>query len=432
MPRLLAARRFTTEASSVRRLHVNHPKENTMHTPSTQKNLAVTPSFHGQGNSEAKYSETKVFGQGNRSLNSTIMATALVMVLMAMALFVGATAQAGVNLVPSNPPGYSAPLTLYVSNNKIYGAWAVRDSGSSSASAFQAGFYVNGTRVFAATMNNGLYAGGSVYGTDAPFDSYLPNGVSTVELRVNDSRWVVEDNLYDNNYSFTVNVTRGSGSGGSGGGGTTPPLTRAQAAYQWPAFGYSSTSRIISRMTEMYSAQWKPSADFVEWRVTGSTGSYYKGTIYYGLPYSQSNPQVSVTGFLGYLPAMSGTLNSTSSAGVDCSGSISVAWELPSRHTTSTFDGSSSYFTTVVSPGTLVKNASKIQIGDAINSSSWGHVVLVASLPVNGKVAVLEATADQGTNANGAAQRWAVVRNTRSLSDLDANNCRVIRRARLQ
>jgi hypothetical protein len=95
-----------------------------------------------------------------------------------------------------------------------------------------------------------------------------------------------------------------------------------------------------------------------------------------------------------------------------------------------------------VQPGTLVNNAAKIQPGDAINSSKWaydtktktwsGHVVLVVSAPVNAKVDCLEATSDQGKNSSGVADRWTVVRTNRSLSDLDAKNCRVIRRNKLQ
>ena len=339
---------------------------------------------------------------------------------------VAATVNAGVNLEPTTPPGYSRPLTLFVSNGHILGAWAVGNKGNQAASSFEVGFYVNGTRTLVARIN-ALPSGYMTYGVNAPFDS-LPNGDSVVEIRVNDSRWVSEDSYADNIYSIRVTVNRGGGSGG----GTPPAITRSEAGYQWPAsLGYSSASRIISRATEQFNAQWTPVADFTNWRLSGSTGSYYKGTKYFGVLYSQSNPQTDVTGFLKYLPAMSGVLTSTTSAGEDCSGFISIAMELPSRQTTWSFDQASSYFTTVVQPGTLVRNAAKIQPGDAINSSSWGHVVLVVSAPVNGKVEVLEATADQGRNLNGTAQRWAVVKNTRSLSDLDANYCRVIRRSKL-
>lgn len=227
----------------------------------------------------------------------------------------------------------------------------------------------------------------------------------------------------------------------------TTAITRAEAGYKGPStLGNSSSSRIVSRMSEMFNVQWVPNANFVNWRLSGSTGSYTKGTRYYGLPYTQAPPagvqQTDVTGFTRYLPAMSGTLTSTTSAGVDCSGSISIAWELPRRHGTGDFDGSSSYFTTVVQPGALVNSAAKIQPGDAINSSKWGgqgngHVVLVVSAPVNAKVECLEAAAateatQQGYNLLGESQRWAVVRRTWSLSDLDAKNCRVIRRAKLQ
>ena len=370
-----------------------------------------------------------------------ICATALKLLLVAFMLIVGTAAQAGVNLVPANPPGYSAPLSLYLSNNKIMGAWSVRNSGSNYASKFEVGFYVNGSRVLVATVSNGLPSGYPAYGTDAPLDAAIPNGLSKVELRVNDTRLAKEDSYTDNNYVFTVNVTRGSGSGsGSGGGATPTPLTRSEATYKWPAtFGYSSVSRIISRMTDMHAAQWKPSVDFINWGYTDlKTGaavyspSYTKGTTCYGLPYSQCDP-VTVPGFLGYLPRMSGTLNWTTSAGLDCSRSIAIAMELPSNHNTTSFDtDKSSYFTSVVATGTLAKNASKIQIGDAIVSAWWGHMVLCIGNPVNGKIECLEATPGQGTNVNGQSQRWAVVRTSRSLADLDSNKCRVIRRNKLQ
>jgi hypothetical protein len=356
--------------------------------------------------------------------------TLLASVVVAFSLVLAASAQAGVNLIPSVPPGYSAPLTLYVENNKILGAWAVANSGNVTAAPHDVGFYVGGRRVFGTQITSSLAPRYGVWGKGAPFNDYLVNGENVVEVRVNDTRRVTEDTYNDNTYSVRVTVNR------TGGGGGTPPtpLTRAEAGYKFPAtLGNSSVSRIISRMNDMFVAQWVPSADFTNWLVRGTTWSYSKGTRYYGLPYSQANPQTDVTGFMGYLPAMKGTLNSTTAAGVDCSGSISIAWELPSRHATSTFDvSSSSYFTTVVSNGKLAANASKIQAGDAIVSKSWGHMVLVLSSPVNGKVALLESTVDQGTNANGTSQRRAVVKNTRSLSDLDAQNCRVIRRAKLQ
>jgi hypothetical protein len=273
------------------------------------------------------------------------------------------------------------------------------------------------------------------YGTDAPFD--LPDGESTVELRVNDSQWITEDTFADNKYVIKVHVERGNG----GGGGTPPLLTRAEATYKWPSsFGNSSVSRIVSRMTEMHTVQFQPTADFNNWGYTNRTTGkdvyspkYTRGTTYFGLPYSQCDP-VSVAGFLGYAPRMSGTLNWTTSAGIDCSRSIAQAMELPSNHNTKAFDTDTSpYFTSVVAPGTLVKNASKIQIADAIVSASWGHMVLVVGKPINGKVECLEATPGQGSNVNGQPDRWAVVRtNTRTLSDLDTENCRVIRRNKLQ
>lgn len=338
----------------------------------------------------------------------------------------GASAHAGVNLANNaKPPGYSQPLTVYQRNGKIYAAWAVGSNGSLNAGAFEIGFYVRGQRQLVATLRNGLPRGYMSYGTDAPLN--LPDGESLVELKINDTRWQREDSYGDNNLAIRVTVNRG------GGGGIPPTaLTRAQAGYKFPStLGNSSASRIISRMNDMFSVQWVPSADFTNWRMSGNTGYYTKGTRFYGLPYSQANPQTDVTGFTGHLPAIKGTLNSTTGVGPDCSGSISIAMELPSRHTTLSFDQPSSHFWTVVQPGTMVRNASKIQAGDVISSSSWGHCVLVLSSPVNGKVSVLESTADQGINANGSAQRWAVVKNTRSLSDLDRQNCRVIRRNKL-
>ena len=339
----------------------------------------------------------------------------------------GASAQAGVNLAnDAKPPGYSQPLTVYQRDGKIYAAWAVGSNGSLNAGAFEVGFYVRGQRQLVATFRNGLPRGYMGYGTDAPLN--LPDGESVVELKINDTRWQSEDTYGDNNVGIRVTVNRG------GGGGTPPALTRSEAAYKFPStLGNSSASRVISRMSDMFNAQWVPSADFVNWRVAGSTGSYVKGVRYYGLPYSQANPQTDVAGLQGHLPSVTGTLNSTTGIGPDCSGSISIAWELPSRHATSTFDvANSSYFTTVVANGRLAANASKIQPGDAIVSGSWKHMVMALSAPVNGKVEVLEATADYGRNLNGERLNYAVVKNTRSLSDLDANNCRVIRRNKLQ
>lgn len=336
-----------------------------------------------------------------------------------------ASAQAGVNLAnDAKPPGYSSALTVYQKDGKIFAAWAVGSKGSQDAGAFEVGFYVRGQRQLVATFRNGLRRGYMGYSTDAPLN--LPDGESVVEMKINDTRWFSEDTFADNNVSIRVTVNRTGGSG-------NPPatLTRSAAGYKFPStLGNSTVSRITSRANDMFNVQWVPSADFTNWRVSGSTGLYSKGVRSYGMPYSQTNPQMDVAGFLGHLPSVKGTLTSTNGVGLDCSGFASVALELPSRHTTWSFDQPSSHFWTVVHPATLVRNASKIQPGDIISSSSWGHCVLVLSV-ANSKVTVLESTADQGINANGGAQRWAVVRNTRSLSDLDRQSCRVIRRNKL-
>jgi hypothetical protein len=349
---------------------------------------------------------------------------AFLVVAMMLASVPAGFGQSGVNLEPTSPPNYTRPLNLFMSNGKIVGAWAVRNRGTRNSSPFEVGIYINGKRQLVAKFSSGLKAGSIGFDTKAPFD-ILPDGESIVELRVNDSRWTSETSYTDNVYALRVTVNRG------GNGGTNPPkaLTRAEAAYKFPSkLGSSSVSQILSRGNDMFVATWVPASDFVNWRVGKDTGAYYKGVRYYGLPYSQSNPQTDVTGFMGYLPSMRGTLNSTSAAGPDCSGFISIVWELTTRQTTWTFDQPSSLFTTVVAPWSLVRNASKIQPGDVITSSSWGHCVIVLSAPKNGKVEVLESTASKGVNANGNAQDWAVVRNVRALSDLEANGCRVIRR----
>lgn len=76
----------------------------------------------------------------------------------------GPLAKAGVNLETTTPPGYSKPLTLYIREGKILGAWGVGNKGNRDASALCV------TRLFPAPLTGaGTYcAGGAQSAEERP------------------------------------------------------------------------------------------------------------------------------------------------------------------------------------------------------------------------------------------------------------------------
>ena len=58
-------------------------------------------------------------------------------VVAGITMALAASAHAGVNLETTTQPGYVKPLTLYVRDGHIYGAWAVGNKGNRDASAFE-------------------------------------------------------------------------------------------------------------------------------------------------------------------------------------------------------------------------------------------------------------------------------------------------------
>ncbi len=163
-------------------------------------------------------------------------------------------------------------------------------------------------------------------------------------------------------------------------------LMNISMLYAWtgePPFGSISRALIAGRSGEMITSSWKPYRNITPWNQT-----FYKGTTYTGIAYSQDNPQENWAEFLA---AVSGS-NCNNKLGNDCSGFVSICWKLPTRYVTGKFESdatsSGGYVSShgdKINPSnskTITNAKQKLKPGDALVSA--GHIVLFESLTASG------------------------------------------------
>ena len=160
------------------------------------------------------------------------------------------------------------------------------------------------------------------------------------------------------------------------------------AARAWTGDTWASISRatIQSNADLMIDSTWVPKNTMTNWEYTSSSSgldvyyTYTKGVTYTGVAYSQNNPQENWTEFRN---AVTNTTGGTTYSGNDCSGFTSICWKLPGRKTTASFESQlGTYWTSLGATGTAV--SASLLVGDALNSSSVGHVVLFLSYESTG------------------------------------------------
>ena len=159
-------------------------------------------------------------------------------------------------------------------------------------------------------------------------------------------------------------------------GDTWAPITRAT---------------IKANADQMIDSTWVPKNTFTNWSYTSSSSgldvyyTYHQGTAYTGVPYSQTYAiagmvQQNWTEFRNAVTNNSGAL---AAYGNDCSGFTSICWKLPVREVTSTFESQlGTYFTSLGAIGSVA--TAPLLMGDALNSSSVGHVVMFLNYDVSG------------------------------------------------
>jgi hypothetical protein len=156
----------------------------------------------------------------------------------------------------------------------------------------------------------------------------------------------------------------------------------------WGGDTWASISRatIQSNADLMIDSTWTPKNTITNWEYTSSSSGddvYYtfkKGTTYTGVAYCQANPVDNWAEFSSYV---SNTAGGTVSYGNDCSGFVSVCWKLPARKVTATFESQlGTYWTSLGAIGSAATTS--LLVGDALNSSSVGHIVLFLSFDTTG------------------------------------------------
>lgn len=182
-------------------------------------------------------------------------------------------------------------------------------------------------------------------------------------------------------------------------------------ALQEPVSTYSmqqsERNSAVSIASEMVNMAWCPSSNLSGWK--GNT-TFYAGTTYTGMPYSQTPNQVDKSGFLNSMSASDFYSTYTNSAGIimprygnDCSGFVSFSWSIP-RATTQTFlariknntysaVGSVNYTISEIGGIYSITNYDDVLMMESLKSASQGdalikvgHTFLVAANSANGGV----------------------------------------------
>lgn len=146
--------------------------------------------------------------------------------------------------------------------------------------------------------------------------------------------------------------------------------------HAWSGEPWAPTSRasIEVKATQMMKNSWTPKNTISNFGYRSTYHTFYKGTSYTGMAYSQNNPQENWSEFLD---VVGNTKGGRTYYGSDCSGFVSIAWKLPSRYATFIFENdaiqSGGYVSSLGAVGSG-QNAG-LKLGDALNKSG-SHILL--------------------------------------------------------
>ncbi len=201
------------------------------------------------------------------------------------------------------------------------------------------------------------------------------------------------------------------------------------AALAWSGDTWGSISRatIKANADQMIDVTWTPKTTFTNFQYGSTYRTYYQGTAYTGVAYSQNNPQENLAGFQN---AVTNTSGGTVGYGNDCSGFVSICWKLPARKTTALFESQlGTYWTSLGDIGTAA--TAPLVMGDALNSSSVGHIVLFLNYESTG-VRTMEQTPNNAQRKVRSYSNLVQYRPIRRLQITDAPTistdgvCRVV------
>src|SRR5512135_1722055 len=112
-------------------------------------------------------------------------------------------------------------------------------------------------------------------------------------------------------------------------------LPCAALAWSGDTWGNITRATIKANADLMIDSTWAPANTFTNYQYSGSYRTYYQGTTYTGVAYSQNNPQENWAEFRN---AVANTSGGSVGYGNDCSGFVSICWKLPLREVTGTFE----------------------------------------------------------------------------------------------
>ncbi len=171
----------------------------------------------------------------------------------------------------------------------------------------------------------------------------------------------------------------------------------------WDGDKWNSITRdeILRIAREMIETPWSPSKICRGWNPAVEPPEYYPSSTYFGILYSQDNPQENFSEFLkgvnnlpydyyGYWGASNRWYNYY---GNDCSGFVSICWRMPSRNTTTTFhndaNGNKKYCYPLGPKGSAI--SVNLLPGDALNSAG-SHIILFSHKSSSNTIVSLEQT----------------------------------------
>jgi hypothetical protein len=173
--------------------------------------------------------------------------------------------------------------------------------------------------------------------------------------------------------------------------------------YAWDGdkWGPMKREEIISIAKKMIDSPWSPNKICRGWNVSYDPPEFYPGKTYYGMLYTQNNPQENWEEFLAGITNLPydyygywGTNNRWYNYyGTDCSGFVSICWKLPERYSTTLFyedaNGSRKYCYPL---GSIGSSASvSLLSGDALNSKG-NHIILFSHYSTSNTIISLEQT----------------------------------------
>jgi hypothetical protein len=161
------------------------------------------------------------------------------------------------------------------------------------------------------------------------------------------------------------------------------------AASAWSGDTWAGITRatIKANADQMIDSTWVPKNTFTNFQYGSTYRTYYKGTTYTGVAYSQTYAVANMVQetWAEFRNSVTNTSGGTVGYGNDCSGFTSICWKLPTREVTATFEsklGGTAKWFSLGDIGTAA--TAPLVMGDAINSSSDGHIVMFLNYDTGG------------------------------------------------